>query len=134
MPVKAVQVEGLDQLRSDLRKLDKTLPKEVGLAGKAAADIVAQAAKRRLPRNTGKTAKALRAKVSYGGGAVVFGNAKVPYAGWLDFGGKRPRDPRITRSPIPEGRYVYPALEANRDRIVREYADAVDAVLRKAGL
>ena len=134
MPVEGVKVEGLDQLRRDLRKVDKDLPKEVGKAGKAAADIVAQAAKRRIPSKTGKTARAMRAKVSYGGGAVVFGNARVPYAGWLDFGGKRPRDRGISRTPLHEGRFVYPALEANRDRVVREYADAVDDVLRKADL
>lgn len=133
MPVESVKVSGLDELRAGLRKADKGLAKDLGQAGKAAADIVAQAAKRRIPSNTGKTAKSLRAKVSYGGGAVVFGNAKVSWAGWLDFGGRRPQD-KVGRLTLPEGRYIYPALSMTRDRVVREYADAVNDVLRKAGL
>lgn len=70
---------------------------------------------------------------------VQFDRAKVPYVGWLDFGGQLPskrsgKPARVIRERKPDGRYFYPGLikirpEA-RDKVVAVLKDAA----RTAGL
>ena len=110
------------------------------MAGKNAADLVAKAARPKVPVASGRAARSMRAVVRRGGGAVAFGGAKVPYAAFLDYGNKvgagagvgrgdsAPRDYR------PGGRYVYPTLAAKRNEVVREYVEFLSDVLRRAGL
>lgn len=130
-----VQVDGLDDLRRRFRQAgDKLATKELGQAGKAAADIVATAAKAKVPVLSGRAAASMRAVVLSGGGGVRFGNAKAPYAPWLDFGGKVGRNRSVVRPFIKQGRFIYPALAEHRSQVVEVYDDLVDGVLRRAGL
>ena len=135
-----IKVEGLDELRAALRKADRTLAKEVGQAGKKAADIVAQAAKPKYPVRTGAARDSLRAVVVRGGGGVRLGGAKAPYAGFVEFGnvvgsgrgvGRGDSQPRRF---IKSGRYLYPTLADRRDEVVNVYFDAMNDLLRRAGL
>lgn len=135
MPEPTIHVEGLNELRAALRKAgDKATGKALGQAGKSAADIVAQAARPKVPVRTGRAKASLRAVVASGGGTVAFGGAKAPYASWLDFGGRVGRKNSVVRPFKREGRYVYVALSEKRDEVVRTYAERVDDVLRDAGL
>ena len=136
MPVEyGVTVEGLDELRRGLRTAgDKATGTALGQAGKAAADSVAQAARPKVPVRTGRARASLRAVVASGGGAVAFGGAKAPYAPWLEFGGRVGRNNSVVRPFKREGRYLYPTLAEEKDRVVRTYAELVDNVLRGAGL
>ncbi len=130
-----VKVEGLDDLRRALRKAgDKVTGKALGQAGKSAADIVAQAARPKVPVKTGRAASTLRAVVANGGGAVAFGGPRAPYAGFLDYGGAVGRDRSVTRTVVKGGRYVLPTLADRRDEVVRIYEELVDDALRGAGL
>ncbi len=136
-----VKVEGLDDLRRALRKAgDKVTGKALGQAGKSAADIVAQAARPKVPVKTGRAASTLRAVVANGGGAVAFGGPRAPYAGFLDYGnkvgsgrgvGRNDSQPREFRRA---GRIVYPTLADKRDDVVATYEELVDDALRAAGL
>lgn len=129
-----IRVDGLDELRKRLRAADKGLAKELGQAGKKAADIVARAAKPKVPVRTGRAASTMRAVVVNGGGGVKFGGPKAPYAAWLDFGGKVGRNKSVIRPFVKIGRYRYPALASKRDEVVRTYEELLEDVLRRAGL
>lgn len=140
MTVESVKVKGLDELRRSLNKADKSLAKELGQAGKAAADIVARAARPKVPVLTGAAKRSVRATTRRGGGNVAFGGAKVPYAGFLDYGNRLHggrsvgRGDSVPRDYRRGGRIVYPALAEKRQQVIEEYVQLVESVLRKAGL
>lgn len=129
-----IKVEGLDDLRKALRKADKSLARDLGQAGKKAADIVAGAARQKIPVRSGRARASLRAAVVSGGGGVKLGGPKAPYASWLDFGGRVGRNKSVIRPFKREGRYIYPSLAEHRDDVIRTYEELVDDVLRNAGL
>lgn len=116
------------------------MAKEVGQAGKQAADIVAQAARSRVPEISGRARESVRAVVSKGGGGVRGGGAKAPYYGFLDFGNKKKRGAGVGRKDshprqfIKKGRYIYPALDEHYDDVVDQYEKNVNDLLRRAGL
>lgn len=136
----AIRVEGLDELRKALRRGEDRLDKELGKAGKKAADIVAEAAKSKVPVRSGKAKSSLRSVVVRGGGGVRFGNARVPYAGFLDYGNKVfqgnkvGRGDTVDRPFLSEGRIVYPTLAAKRAEVRDAYEELVRDVLRRADL
>lgn len=126
-----VEVEGLDELRKTLRRVgDAELPKELRKANKRAAEIVAKAAAAKVPVKTGRTRASVRALGSQRDAKVRAGGAKVPWYGFLDFGGKRPRD-RVGRPRIKQGRYIYPALAEKRDEVADVYEREVRDLLRR---
>jgi HK97 gp10 family phage protein len=134
-PDVAIQVDGLDELRKAFREAgDKVATKELGKAGKDAADIVAKEAASRVPVLTGAARKSVRAVVAQGGGAVREGGPKAEYVPWLDFGGRVGRNRSVSRPFIKLGRYVYPALNDRHAQVVELYDDLVDGVLKRAGL
>lgn len=140
MPVDRINVEGLDKLRKALAKADTSLSKEIGAAGKKAADLVAKAARPKVPVRSGAAARSMRAVTRRGGGGVAFGGARAPYAAFLDYGNKVRsgagvgRGDSAPRAHRPGGRYVYPTLAAKRDEVIREYVVFLSDVLRRAGL
>lgn len=68
-------------------------------------------------------------------GRVAMGSGSVPYAGWIEFGGKitGPRGAR-TRPFIRKGRYLFPAAEDERGPVMRELEHQLDTLIRRAGL
>ena len=135
-----------------LRKVDPALRKEFRARLKAVGEHVAADAARRIRadvarpkvrknRSKGRAARSIRAQLDTRGQTkvLVIGGKKVlPYYGWLDFGGElkavgRRRNTQMR--PIKKrGRYLYPAIDANRDRSIQAASRAVDDVLTKAGL
>lgn len=132
-PDLSVRVDGLDDLRRGLRKVDKGLSRGLGQAGKNAAKIVADAARGEVPQRSGSAAQSVRALADRGGGAVKAGGPKAPYYPWLDFGGRVGRQKATVRPFRKSGRYIFPALEKHRDDVVREFERLVAAVIRDAG-
>jgi phage gpG-like protein len=127
-PDAAVRVDGLAQLRRDLRKMQPDTLKEVRGVLKHSAEIVAATARARAPRRTGRLAASIRATTA-GNRAVV--RSPLPYAAVHEFGGTiRPRGApiRIRRSEMVTG-----ALERNRDRIANALLDGLDDVARRHG-
>jgi len=133
----------LRELRSSLRQIkDPAKRKEVRLAFKKAADVVAAEAKGRVPRRSGKAANSVRSGSSWQGGSVqafVLGGRKnVPYYGWLDFGSRNPRrgNPRSVgpwagTGPGPSGgRFIYAAIEDKASEVESVLRDGVTAAFR----
>jgi hypothetical protein len=58
----------------------------------------------------------------------------VPYYPWLDFGGRVGRSRSVVRPYLKQGRYIYRAYFANRDRFAQLLEDTLVDVARQAGL
>lgn len=116
--------------------------KELRAGLKAAADVVAQDAKRRVPSRSGAARGSLRATAGGNRAFVVGGKARVPYYGWLDFGTRNPRSGQ-PRSVGPwagsgtgpsKGRFIYAAIDARERDVARLVEEAVSAALRRFDL
>lgn len=153
MPGAEINVTGLRELRTALRRTDRSLLPELRDELKDAANIVSRDVQSSIPKNTGRAAASVRA---VSGGNTVYikaGGARVPYYGWIDFGGRLPdksvsgpnamdggallhpvkRVRGAKRTKLREGRYLYPAIRRNAPKIVDAVGDAVDNAARKAG-
>nr|UXE44747.1 hypothetical protein Hi04_10k_c361_00011 [uncultured bacterium] len=115
----AIRVHGLNEFRRQLRELDRNLPKALRLAFNAAATNTVEAARKQVPRRTGRAAASLRAKSTQKYARASGGYEKrVPYYGWLDFGGTvRHKDGThaVHRPFFKDGRYLYQAYFRRRD-------------------
>lgn len=130
----SVEVKGLKELNRHLKDAGDGMQKELGKAGKAAAEVVAAAARARTPVRSGRARDSVRAGASSGGGVVRAGGAKVPYFAWLDWGGAVGRNKSVVREFRKEGRIIYPALGDKRAEVIESYERGVHEVLQKAGL
>jgi hypothetical protein len=131
-----VEVHGLKELRRDLRKIDPALQKELRTDLLEVGKAVAADAQSEMPVRTGRAKGSVKAGMSGNNAYVQGGKTTVPYFGWLDFGGVlRPTGGRrntITREVLKKGRYLYPAIDRNADRIKQGAEDAVEKAIRKS--
>lgn len=131
-----VRVEGLAELRSRLRQAkDKELNNELKAAHRAAAEIVATAARPLVPTRTGKLLASLRTNASLRSGRVAMGRKSVPYAGPIHFGwASRPNRGRGWRGgPIAPNPFLYDALDRRRESVLEKFREGMDAVAAKVG-
>jgi hypothetical protein len=137
-----VHIDGLREVRQAFNDLPKELKRELPRELKKVAEIVAGDAAGRVPSKSGTAADSIKARSTGDSASVVGGKNSVPYYSWLDFG---TRDPRFgnPRSAGPwkgsgtgpaKGRFIYPAIADNYDRIVDATWDAVEDAQRKVGL
>lgn len=134
-----IQVIGLRDLQKELKRLSDTgeWTSELREANKSGAEIVAARARSLAPVRTGRLRDSIRAKASQRDASVAGGGARVPYFGWIDFGGTirlKHRRRVIKRPFIKEGRILYRALSQEREQVVRHYEGAVSDLLKRAGL
>lgn len=97
----------------------------------AAKHVVSRAASR-VPRRSGDLARSIKPASTQRVGRVA---ATVPYAGWIEFGGKieGPKGVRI-RPFEPKGRYLFPAAEEEREPIMRTLENELGNLIKRAGL
>ena len=128
--MKALQKD-MAALTTDTRS---KLYKAIVAAGKEAVAPVAAAVQSELPHVSGTLAGTVRSSGTRTGGRVRYGTTRVPYAGWVDFGGTRPQGPsdRSARPFVTKGRYLFPAAERLADRAARLYSDALGRVFDDA--
>jgi hypothetical protein len=125
----AVRVEGLADVRTSLRKLERTGERrEVTRALKEGATVVATTARPFAAKRTGRLAASYRAGAA---GNAAFVRSRVPYAAVQEFGGViRPKGAPVRIHPH---RAVTRALESKEEAIVAKVDAALDAVFRAAG-
>lgn len=126
----AIEIAGLTKIRKGLIKADKEKSFLIRKVFKATAEIAASEARSRMSADgavlSGAARKSIKAGTS-GASAIIRGGThekgKVPYYGWLDFGGTiRPKGVAIQRPVIKSpanrwnGRYIYPAM---RDKMAQ---------------
>lgn len=135
-PVKPIKIEGLREFQRALKEVDGESQKQLRVVLNQVAETVAQGAARRVPRKSGRAAASLRTASSQREARVQGGGARVPYYGWLDFGGTRTgrAGGRSYRPFVKSGRYMYPTIAANTDTLAKALSDALARVARDAGL
>jgi phage gpG-like protein len=124
----AVKVEGLAELRRDLRRIDPELLDEVREALKAGAQRVATRAASVAPQRSGRLAASYRAFTS-GNRAGV--RSTLPYAGVVEYGGTiRPRGtPIVFRPAMP----ITGSVEYEQERIVRDLDRGIAEAAQRTG-
>jgi hypothetical protein len=134
----AVQVEGLRELSRALKALDATLPRELRAANKAAAEVVASRARARalgLGSVAAKTAPSINASAGAQSAGVGFGGPAYPFGGGAEFGSLRYRQFQPWTGNGPDaGYFVYPTIRDDDAEWFGEYEEAIEGLLRKAGL
>lgn len=115
----SITVLGLSRLRRDLRRAGDDLG-DLKDANKRAGQVVATEAARRSPRKTGRLSGSGRSSRAAGRASVLFGGARVPYAGPVHWGWPAHH---IEANPfIPEAAQAtestwLPAYEADLDKV-----------------
>lgn len=128
-------VNGLSRARDDLKRVDAAAAKELRIPALAAASLVAEEARTRAPVRSGALQRSIRGRGSQRGASVRAGNAKVPYAAVMEFGGTIPvRSHPQVRRLVQARPYLYPAIAAKSDEVIRVYEAGVATLLRAHGL
>ena len=135
-----IHVEGLAELRRQLRivgnVLDENAGAELKAANKAASEIVAKEAKARAPYDRGDLFRTIR-PANTQKGAYVYGGptARSPHFIVQEFGGTIPRYHSKKRTFVKprkrSGYFFYPALENKQRQVVGAYSLAIDAILKR---
>jgi hypothetical protein len=136
MPSTGIEIEGVREFHRALAKFDPELNRTLKVEMRTVADTVADTARAAVPSKSGRTRASVRAGADNKGPWVAGGKRAVPHYGWLDFGSRRP----VTGQPRSygpwfrsgagpaRGRFIYPAIDRNRDTI----RDAAIAALNNA--
>lgn len=132
-----IHVDGLKEFVRDLKKLDADLPKMARLAGNEAAQRVVDYAKPLIPRGPGAgghVRNTLRTRSTRTAARVSAGNRKMPYYGWLDFGGRVGKGRSVRRPFMQEGRYIWAQYAEHSDEVYAIYVRELLTVARAAGI
>lgn len=130
-----IRVEGLAQLSRAVRRVDAEAAKQLRLVGNSAASLLIESTRPQIPRKSGRAQSSLKAQSTRTSARVAVGGSKAPYYPWLDFGGQG----RIAGRPskrdfIQGGRYLYPTLAKEGQKIASLLRDGLVATARGAGL
>ncbi|HVM20528.1 MAG TPA: HK97 gp10 family phage protein [Egibacteraceae bacterium] len=139
-----IRVEGLNEWVRSLKAADRQLGVEVRRALNEAAEIVAREARPRYPRSSGKLQGSVKPRSTQREAGVQVGTpGRVPYAGWIDFGGTirhhgsrhSHSTPHLIRRPVVRGgRYLYPAYSDRARDVENEARQALERMARRTGM
>lgn len=134
-----IRVEGVRELSKALRDVGPEAKAELAGASKTVAGFVASdsaQAAASLGGVAAKTAPYLKARGSASGSAgVALGGARAPFAGGAAFGSDRYKQFKPWRgNGSTAGYFLYPQIRSNAERIVSEYTQALDDIIKKVGL
>lgn len=128
-----VHVRGLKEFQAALRQIDKALGPELRKGLNEVAEVVAAAARPLVPVRSGAAAASIKARSSQRGAALAVGGARVPYFGWLEWGGRTGRNKSTRRPFVPGGRTIYPSLRAKERETLDKLGDVIDRLSKQAG-
>lgn len=133
-----IRVTGLTELNRALRQVDPVLQKELKAANLEVAQDVTLAAKGKaagLGSTAAKVAPSISAAARNVAAGVSFGGAAYPFAEGAEFGAVQYAQFQPFRGSGPDaGYFVYPAIRDKAGDIEASYLDALDTMIRKAGL
>lgn len=112
-----LRIKGLAEFSKNLKALDAELPKGLRVALNEAAEVVAGAARPRVPKRSGRAQRSVKAKSTRTKVRVAGGGNRAPYYPWLDFGDKTGigRGFAVHRPFRKQGRYIYATYYQKRD-------------------
>lgn len=128
-----VRVEGIREFQAALRKADRLFPRELRKCFNEVAEPIADEAAQNVPVRTGALRSSIRPLSTQREGRVAMGyESRVPYAGWIEFGGTLPSGP--TRPFVKAGRYLFPVPEQHQGRIQKSMERVLNRLASSAGL
>jgi hypothetical protein len=130
----SIKVTGLKGFAKGLKQMDAELPKALRLAFNEVAEPIAEGARAKVPRRSGRAARSIQVRSTRTEVRIVAGGPRAPYYPWLDFGGRVGRKRATRRAFYREGRYIYPTYYEQRDEIPKRLELALVNVARLAGL
>ena len=120
-----IQVTGAKELRRALKGMTDDL-KDLREIHLAAAKIVEEVAREKVPVRSGRLKRTIRAGATRTKGTVQAGrNGSVPYAGPIHFGWPARN---IEAQP-----FIFDALDARKDQVVRQYEERVGQLVERVG-
>lgn len=141
----SVVVKGLPELARGFKAIEDGEKNALKLAFLPVAESAAGKVRSAIPGKSGRARSSVRAKSSNYGASVAAGGRAAPYYHWLDFGGSVGRGHvagvywsgdiirRWEGVPIGPGRYIYPAISAERAKTAEAATGAIIGLARKAG-
>lgn len=133
-----VRVHGLNELILRLKAMEVGAEVGIRLANKEAATHVAQGASsaaRSLGGVAAHVAPSIKASAGVKSGAVAFGGDAYPMGPGAEFGGgRRPTTQQFKPWLGHTGYFVYPTIRRDRDDIDAAYREALDRIIKEAGL
>lgn len=121
-----IVVEGLDELEKALANYSGNWKKIAGRALGPGMAVLVSDARREAPVDTGRLRSSIGSEIVMGSGSEIIGKvgSKVEYASYQEYG---------TR--YQKGKpYLRPAVEKNRNRLVKLFEDGIARALRELGL
>lgn len=134
MARETIKIDGLREFQKALRDMDRDLPKQLRIALNSASELVINYAKPKVPKRSGRAAGSLKVRSSQKAARIAAGGARAPYYPFLDFGGSVGPSKGVHRPFYTEGRYIYPGLKANKDKITQQLEVALTELAKGAGL
>ena len=113
-----VRIEGARELARSLRAVDKGLPKEMARIHKRVAEPVADKARAKAPKRTGRLASSIKAYGTQRAAAIGAGARLPPYAGVIEYGWPRHR--------IVGKHYLTSALHESQGSMLATYEIELD--------
>lgn len=129
-----IRITGLVELQAALKAIDGESQKQLRVVFNEAAQTVVTAAQGRVPVRTGAARASIRVASGQRSAAIKAGGAKVPYFGWLDFGGRRAYEKHAVRPFMQDGRYLYAAFYAHKADVMTQLQAALVALAESKGL
>lgn len=128
-----IQVHGLKEFQGALRQIDKALGPELRKALNEVAEVVAGAARPKVPVVSGRAAGSIKVGSTQRAAQIKVGGSKAEYFPWLDFGGRVGRRKSVKREFLKEGRYIYPTLREKRDATRQKLDQVLKRLAEQAG-
>jgi hypothetical protein len=136
-----VEVKGVRELQTALKRVDSDLPREMKAGFLRVAERLVKYIEPKVPRMTGAAASSVQARATQLGAGIRGGGNAAPWYPWLDFGGSVGRGHRpgqgggaIRRPIIKSGRYIYPTVAQHEPDIREEVERFMDKLESTAGL
>lgn len=134
MAVKALEVQGLREFASALRRVSADAPKQLRTVANTCAEFLLGKVRPLVPRRTGRAVASLVARSTRTAVRIAIGGRKAPYYPWLDFGGSVGPNKSSKRPFFSDGRYLYPTYHKHRDDFQTILADGIVELAEDSGM
>ena len=140
MADETIRIDGLDDFRKGLRKIDGALGKRIGQINKATGEKVASKARATYSNfyttRKGRVPKSIKSSAAQREVKISLGRESVPYALGQEFGSNKYRQFFPWTGPSSKGgsagRFFYPTIREETPGLVKEYLEALDDVGKEA--
>ena len=136
MTTGGAQLVGWDALQNDIGRLaakDGDLDTALRQTAQQLAAGPAATARSAVPITTGRMGGSITVATNQAGATVRMGGPSVPYAGFVDFGGRR-QSPHLTERPYQAtGRYFFPAFAGLASQVQAPYENTAQATFNRYG-